>query len=247
MAVIQCNFCGNLCAECDRILHLHRKTKLHQRQVCKEEEEAIRVDLHEGCGRTKLFWILALADSSTLKALVEFRDGSPQKPAGLSTGLCRFCGATGNTGLLAIGNVCADYDCQEHAKNACHKIHSCGHICGGVRNERQCLPCLHRCVSNGDLKQDADDMCMICFVEALSSAPAIQLQCGHIFHLHCCWNVLVKKWVGPRITFGFACCPICKVPMEHPNLSEQLTSVKALYEDVRRKALMRLEYEGLHK
>ncbi|XP_043461333.1 E3 ubiquitin-protein ligase MYCBP2 isoform X1 [Leptopilina heterotoma] len=247
VAVIQCNFCGNLCAECDRVLHLHRKTKLHQRQVCKEEEEAIRVDLHEGCGRTKLFWILALADSSTLKALVEFRDGSPQKPAGLSTGLCRFCGATGNTGLLAIGNVCADYDCQEHAKNACHKIHSCGHICGGVRNERACLPCLHRCVSNGDLKQDADDMCMICFVEALSSAPAIQLQCGHIFHLHCCWNVLVKKWVGPRITFGFACCPICKVPMEHPNLSEQLTSVKALYEDVRRKALMRLEYEGLHK
>lgn len=217
------------------------------RQVCKEEEEAIRVDLHEGCGRTKLFWILALADSRTLKALVEFRDGAPQKPAGVSSGVCRFCGTTGNTGLLAIGNVCADHECQENAKIACNKVHSCGHICGGVRNERTCLPCLHRCAPGSDLKQDADDMCMICFTEALSCAPAIQLQCGHVFHLQCCRNVLLQKWVGPRITFGFSFCPICKVPIEHPNLMEQLASVKALYEDVRRKALMRLEYEGLHK
>ena len=44
-------------------------------QVFKEEEEAIKVDLHEGCGRTKLFWIMALADSKTLKAMVEFREG----------------------------------------------------------------------------------------------------------------------------------------------------------------------------
>lgn len=228
-------------------MHLHRRTRTHLRQVCKEEEEAIRVDLHEGCGRTKLFWILALADSRTLKALVEFRDGSPRKPLGVTTGICRFCGTTGNTGLLAIGNICADHDCQEHAKNACNKVHSCGHICGGVRNERTCLPCLHRCLPGTDLKQDADDMCMICFTEALSCAPAIQLQCGHVFHLHCCRHVLMKRWVGPRITFGFSLCPICKVPMDHPMLSEQLASVKELYEDVRRKALMRLEYEGLHK
>ncbi|EFN81009.1 Probable E3 ubiquitin-protein ligase MYCBP2 [Harpegnathos saltator] len=246
-AIIQCNVCGNLCAECDRILHLHRRTRTHLRQVCKEEEEAIRVDLHEGCGRTKLFWILALADSRTLKALVEFRDGSPRKPVGAATGICRFCGTTGNTGLLAIGNICADHDCQEHANNACNKVHSCGHICGGVRNERTCLPCLHRCLPGTDLKQDADDMCMICFTEALSCAPAIQLQCGHVFHLHCCRHVLMKRWVGPRITFGFSLCPICKVPMDHPTLSEQLASVKDLYDDVRRKALMRLEYEGLHK
>ncbi|XP_026670203.1 E3 ubiquitin-protein ligase MYCBP2-like isoform X5 [Ceratina calcarata] len=246
-AIIQCNVCGNLCAECDRILHLHRRTRMHMRQVCKEEEEAIRVDLHEGCGRTKLFWILALADSRTLKALVEFRDGSPRKPVGATSGICRFCGTTGNTGLLAVGNICADHDCQEHGKNACSKVHPCGHICGGVRNEKTCLPCLHRCLPGSNLKQDADDMCMICFTEALSAAPAIQLQCGHVFHLHCCRHVLMKRWVGPRITFGFSLCPICKVPMEHPTLADQLISIKELYEDVRRKALMRLEYEGLHK
>lgn len=75
LAIISCDVCGNLCADCDRFLHLHRKTKEHQRQVFKEEEDAIRVDLHEGCGRTKLFWVLALADSLTLKAMVEFREG----------------------------------------------------------------------------------------------------------------------------------------------------------------------------
>ena len=67
LAIILCDHCGNLCADCDRFLHLHRKTKGHQRQVFKEEEDAIKVDLHEGCGRTKLFWLMALADSLTLK------------------------------------------------------------------------------------------------------------------------------------------------------------------------------------
>nr|CAH7734771.1 unnamed protein product [Callosobruchus chinensis] len=33
IAVIQCSHCGNLCADCDRYLHLHRKTRNHQRQT----------------------------------------------------------------------------------------------------------------------------------------------------------------------------------------------------------------------
>ena len=40
----------------------------------KEEEEAVKVDLHEGCGRIKLYWTMALADSRTLKGMVEFKD-----------------------------------------------------------------------------------------------------------------------------------------------------------------------------
>ena len=51
-------------------------------QVFKEEEDAIKVDLHEGCGRTKLFWVMALADSQTLKAMVEFREGGGAAGAG---------------------------------------------------------------------------------------------------------------------------------------------------------------------
>jgi RCR-type E3 ubiquitin transferase len=182
--------------------------------VCKEEEEAIKVDLHEGCGRTKLFWLLALADSSTLKALVEFRErGTRSKAAAgtVSAGVCRFCGATGSSGLLAIGNVCADHECQEHASNACSRLHPCGHMCGGVQGEAPCLPCLHGCSNQPGLKQDADDMCMICFTDALACAPAIQLSCGHVFHEHCSKSALSKRWAGPRITFSFAHCPICKV------------------------------------
>ena len=75
-AIILCNVCGNLCADCDRFLHLNRRTRTHQRQVFKEEEESIKVDLHEGCGRMKLFWLMALADAKTLKAMVEFREGN---------------------------------------------------------------------------------------------------------------------------------------------------------------------------
>ncbi|KAK9891458.1 hypothetical protein WA026_014691 [Henosepilachna vigintioctopunctata] len=245
-AVIQCNICGNLCADCDRFLHLHRKTRAHQRQVCKEEEEAIKVELHEGCGRTKLFWLLALADARTLKALIEYREGGTRSRGAGTSGVCRFCSATGTSGLLAIGNVCADQECQEYSKTACTKLLNCGHMCGGIIDEANCLPCLHGCTNDPNLRQDADDMCMICFTEALSCAPAIQLKCGHVFHLHCCKAVLMKKWAGPRITFSFSQCPICKENMEHPTLEELLEPIQKLLKDVKRKALMRLEYEGLH-
>jgi E3 ubiquitin-protein ligase MYCBP2 len=32
-AIILCSDCGNLCADCDRFLHLHRSKRAHQRQV----------------------------------------------------------------------------------------------------------------------------------------------------------------------------------------------------------------------
>lgn len=231
-AVIQCEVCGSLCGDCDRFLHLNRKTRNHIRTVCKEEEEAIRVELHESCGRTKLFWLLALADSKTMKAMVEFRDLSNANlttgPLGAAVGRCRFCGVTGSSGLLAVGNVCADAQCQEHATDACVKTKSCGHPCGGVAGELKCLPCLQvvchdmevaalagdgttGLVGGPKLTQDADDMCMICFIEALSCAPAIQLECGHVFHYQCCRTVIKRRWNGPRIGFGFSQCPICKV------------------------------------
>ncbi|XP_055726871.1 E3 ubiquitin-protein ligase MYCBP2 isoform X19 [Salvelinus fontinalis] len=246
-AIILCNMCGNLCTDCDRFLHLHRRTRSHQRQVFKEEEEAIKVDLHEGCGRTKLFWLMALADSKTMKAMVEFREHTGN-PASCSSDACRFCGTRNGTELSAVGSVCSDPDCQEYAKVACSKTQACGHLCGGVRNEKSCLPCLHGCnKSTGRLKQDADDMCMICFTEALSAAPAVQLDCGHVFHLQCTRRVLENRWLGPRITFGFMSCPICKNKINHSVIKDLLDPIKELFEDVRRKALMRMEYEGLHK
>ena len=40
------------------------------------------MDLHENSGRVKLYWIVALADSKTLKGMVEFRE--------TGTGVCVF-------------------------------------------------------------------------------------------------------------------------------------------------------------
>lgn len=40
-----------------------------------------------------------------------------------------------------------------------------------------------------------------------------QLECGHVFHAHCCRTVLTRRWPGPRITFTFSMCPICKVSL----------------------------------
>jgi len=247
-AIILCTDCGNLCAECDRYLHLPRRMRGHQRQVFKEEEEAIKVDLHEGCGRIKLFWVMSLVDSRTLKAVVEFREGKCAS-AGQGPGTCRFCGTSSNSGLLAIGNVCSDLECQEHSRAACDTLLACGHLCAGVKGESACLPCLHRCPTTSGapshLKQDADDMCMVCFTDPLVAAPAIQLACSHVFHLHCTRTVLTKRYVGARITFGFSLCPICKAPIEHGALRALLEPIAALREEVERKARMRLEYEGL--
>ncbi|CAG9781999.1 unnamed protein product [Diatraea saccharalis] len=213
-AVIECRTCGPLCGECDRFLHLKRAAKTHQRQICKEEESAIRVDIHEGCGRAKLFWLLLLVDRRTLKALAEFRGMDAVEETALGetgfAGTCRFCGARGSTGLLAIGNVCADQQCQEHGREACNRVLGCGHMCGGVRCEPQCLPCLFGCGRDGaPLRQDADDMCMICFTDPLQAAPSIQED------------------------------------MNHWTLEDLLDPIRRLRDEVRRKALMRLEYEGV--
>uniref|UniRef100_A0A182N2D5 RCR-type E3 ubiquitin transferase n=1 Tax=Anopheles dirus TaxID=7168 RepID=A0A182N2D5_9DIPT len=258
-AVLNCALCGSLCADCDRVLHLNRRTRNHHRAVCKEEQDAIRVELHESCGRAKLYWLWAVVDSRTLKGMLEFRGHDPS--AGCSTvpvtatgvGVCRFCGATGSSGLLALGNICPDAQCQEYGAVSCTRVHPrCGHACGGIINESQCLPCLvPNCQSENDpgqygagggqprLTQDGEDMCMICFTETLGTAPSTQLRCGHVFHYHCCKTVLMRRWNGPRISFGFAQCPICKVDIEHPSLEPFLAPIVALRQDVKRKALMR--------
>ena len=56
-------------------------------QVFKEEEEAVKVDLHEGCGRIKLYWTMAVADYRTLKAMIEFRETAGGKEVWMSCDL----------------------------------------------------------------------------------------------------------------------------------------------------------------
>ena len=215
------------------------------------------MDMHEGCGRVKLYWLLALADSQSLKAIIELRhhatNVSSLSPAATASETCRFCGLSpASVDVLVPGRICSQPDCVRHCRNACTKTLRCGHLCAGIRDEPICLPCLHGCETETEsetaagilLRQDVDDMCMICFSEALGAAPVILLQCGHAFHVHCCQAVLQRRWPGPRITFTFMTCPICKRDMSHTSLDGLIAPLIALREDVRRKARMRLDYEG---
>ncbi len=191
--------------------------------------------------------------------MVEFRDGSssrqkassvlPQPGIGGNFSTCRFCLRQSTPDHPVMDSLCSDRDCVENSKLACVKVLDCGHFCGGILNETSCLPCLHGCSSaaSSGLRQDADDMCMICFTEALWPIPSIMLECGHVFHFACCQKILEKKWTGPRITFGFRNCPICKTRINHASLKNLLHPIDNLFEDVKKKALMRLEYEGLSK
>ena len=167
-------------------------------------------------------------------------------------GSCRFCGTTANTSLLAIGSVCTDPECLERSDVICDKTLPCGHACCGVKGEEKCLPCLNGCAGDDSkLKQDAEDMCMMCYTEGLAYAAciqvtiklifsviackfvrflsvllnfhfAVQLECGHLFHYHCCRNALTTRWSGPRILFRFMFCPLCTVSSTDCNVVQLL-------------------------
>uniref|UniRef100_A0A0K0FMZ6 RCR-type E3 ubiquitin transferase n=1 Tax=Strongyloides venezuelensis TaxID=75913 RepID=A0A0K0FMZ6_STRVS len=168
---------------------------------------------------------------------------------------CRFCEGPLQTETEKLNGVCYEDECQKYRGNVCKKIHhNCGHFCNGIAGEKECLPCL-KCpqTSNkiddntkGKINQDSDDLCSICYTDKLGSAPCIQVCCGHIFHYHCLMTVLEKKWNGPRISFRFMKCPLCLSNLEHKDkdskFEKTMEEYRLLYEDVKRKSLMRYKY-----
>lgn len=208
-----------------------------------------------------MFWCLIVVDSKQSKAMIEFRLNFSPKSMLLnnetlrepsdSSPICRFCGLIKKNDFLESNedliNVCHSEECDIYASYSCNRKLGCGHYCFGIADDKysKCLPCLQGC--SHELKQDGDDMCMICFSESIQSAPCIQLTCQHVFHFHCVKTVLEKRWSGARITFNFSLCPICKSPIEHPALRSLLDPINVLFKEVKQKALMRLEYEGLNR
>jgi RCR-type E3 ubiquitin transferase len=82
----------------------------------------------------------------------------------------------------------------------------------------------------------------VCYTDAIGQAPALRLDCGHAFHFACIESLLKARWNGPRITFGFRNCPLCKgTPAKHPMLAPLTDPIDALEDTVRRKALLRLQ------
>ncbi len=63
--------------------------------------------------------------------------------------------------------------------------------------------------------------------------------------LDCTKIKIQKKWPGARITFGFLNCPLCQTMIQHESLNQILAPFLDLYEEVKKKSLLRLKYESL--
>jgi hypothetical protein len=118
---------------------------------------------------------------------------------------CRFCSAaltpanqdTTLPACPALELVCTEADCQKRKSESCRTMLACGHPCWGIADEVKHAPCLHEdCVAISGCNTNQGDFCNICWTEEVGRAPAIQLECGHIFHSHCVRDKLNKKWPG---------------------------------------------------
>eukprot|EP01125_Pyxidicula_operculata_P014216 TRINITY_DN4734_c0_g1_i2.p1 TRINITY_DN4734_c0_g1~~TRINITY_DN4734_c0_g1_i2.p1 ORF type:complete len:529 (+),score=70.89 TRINITY_DN4734_c0_g1_i2:350-1936(+) len=169
---------------------------------------------------------------------------------------CRFCGDKIETIMIDVdasqptttsSDICHKPDCAERSRTICTKRHKpCNHYCSGVRDEEECLPCLHPdCRPEDKFSQNGDSYCNICWVEGLSSAPSVMLKCGHIFHRHCILKKVENSWSSSNITFSFAECPLCNQWIEHVSLKTVMEPINSLHEDIKSKALQRLKFLNL--
>lgn len=158
--------------------------------------------------------------------------------------------------------------CAEKERRVCGKRLCCGHLCGGVRGECECLPCLHSScrvkATSSETKSwgnecritscsstslvcmpDGEEWCPICWTETLHGAPAIHLNCGHVLHHHCV-EAMIRKGSssGRRLSFKSIKCPLCQALMGHPSINKILHDRLVLYHKVRRKALQRWVVEN---
>jgi len=170
---------------------------------------------------------------------------------------CRFCAeqltpenTDASNVVPAFASICTAESCLQRREHACAELLPCGHPCPGVRGEKEHAPCLLDECPQRDAKLTvcATDLCAICWTEELGMAPVVKLtSCGHVFHAHCVADKLGKRWPGVRITFGFAGCSVCKVPMDHPYppIQQLKQPIDQLWSQVRAKALARLSIEKM--
>ena len=134
-------------------------------------------------------------------------------------------------------SVCLGAGCRVKLESACTRTLACGHPCGGIRGETECLPCL-RCVpeppptdesTNAALAGLAgaatatrpkrklaprrlprhDEDCCVCACAPLSAEPALLLGCGHVVHRRCAIERIRAGWPTQNITFTHLQCPLC--------------------------------------
>lgn len=61
------------------------------------------------------------------------------------------------------------------------------------------------------------ETCSICLGSIMTKNTAFITECGHAFHRHCIYNVMLHKWNNTRYT-SCVKCPLCRSTIEYPEL-----------------------------
>jgi hypothetical protein len=201
--------------------------------------------------KTELSWLRATVFTATRNAVIEVRRDPARAARGEAEAeRCRFCQCELTPDRVpsepavheVFSNVCKDAMCQESAAGACTHMLACGHACGGVRGEKEHLPCYQGC---DGVAMDGEDMCATC-VDRLDAAPSVRLGgCGHVIHADCAKQQIAAGWPGARITLRYLGCPLCSEVMDHPALEDAMADGLGLRASVHEKARMRIQYMGL--
>lgn len=83
--------------------------------------------------------------------------------------------------------------------------------------------------------------CNICLEEVRTCV----LECGHTLCQECIQSQLRFRWPGNRITFGYLRCGICRAPLAHESITQQLRSHTDFQEKVAEVALTGARENGL--
>ncbi|MCP3682613.1 MAG: hypothetical protein GY861_07985, partial [bacterium] len=151
-----------------------------------------------------------------------------------------------------VDDICKQSECIALYNTSCKGKLSCGHQCYGTKYEKTHMHCLVRDCKNYvnyfDLDEEA--YCAICYTEALSNAPIVQLSCKHIFHFKCVETKLKIRWLSPKINFNHDNCESCKQWMDasnNPDLQEMINKDAELFETIKKKTVERMKFENIDK
>ena len=99
------------------------------------------------------------------------------------------------------------------------------------------MNCLEpECRETPDAPQKTD-VCAICSDE-LHKQPALELDCGHLFHADCLRELLRHRWSTQRISFNFMRCPSCQQEITGgdtvPEVRQELGAMRVLKKNLSR-------------
>lgn len=93
-----------------------------------------------------------------------------------------------------------------------------------------------------DSVEETAPECPICLTPG---DDLIRLKCTHSYHVECLQGQLRAKWTGPRITFNFANCSLCRYRISHPMLVGLTEEITLLEEKIQELAVDKIKEEGL--